>query len=128
MMQGPAAAAPRAEASSTLARLQPGLWEVRELGKANVPPRSICVADPALLMQIGHGQTPCSRVVLSDTARGVTVHYTCPANGYGRTSLRLETPRLATIDTQGIIGRKPFAYRAEIRHIGACPATRTARR
>jgi hypothetical protein len=114
---------------SALASLQPGLWEVRELGNAKAPPpRSICIADPALLLQLKHGQAACSRIVISDDARGATVHYTCPANGFGRTSLRVETPRLAKIDTQGIIGNAPFAYRAEIRYLGACPKTQSGSR
>ena len=60
------------------------------------------------------------RVVLSNDVKGATVHYTCPANGFGRTSVRVETPRLAKIDTQGIMGNAPFAYRAEARKVGAC--------
>jgi hypothetical protein len=119
-----AAVAGAAAELSALASLQPGLWEVRELGNSNAPPpRSICVADPVLLMQLKHGQAACSRIVISDDARGATVQYTCPANGFGRTSLRVETPRLAKIDTQGIIGNAPFAYRAEIRYLGPCPKT-----
>lgn len=105
---------------SALARLEPGLWQLRDLGDARVAPQSICVADPAILMQVQHRHSPCSRLVIANDAKGATVHYTCPAGGFGRTSLRVETPRLAKIDTQGILGNIPFAYRAEARRVGGC--------
>lgn len=105
---------------SALARLQPGLWQLRDLEDARAAPQSICVADPTMLMQVKHRNLPCSRLVIANDARGATVHYTCPAGGFGRTSLRVETPRLVKIDTQGISGNAPFAYRAEARRIGAC--------
>ena len=105
---------------SALARLEPGLWQLRNLEDNRVQPQSICVADPAMLMQVQHRNSPCSRLVIENDAKGATVHYTCPAGGFGRTSLRVETPRLAKIDTQGISGNAPFAYRAEARRVGSC--------
>lgn len=111
-----------------LAGLEPGLWQLRLLGPDARQPQSICVADPAQLLQVQHRDAPCSRLVLSDDPRGTTVHYTCRANGFGRTSLRVETPRLAKIDTQGIVDNAPFAYRAEARKVGSCGNTRVARR
>ena len=105
---------------SALARLEPGLWQLRNLEDNRVATQSICVADPAILMQVQHRNSPCSRLVIENDATGATVHYTCPAGGFGRTSLRVETPRLAKIDTQGISGNAPFAYRAEARRVGAC--------
>ena len=62
---------------SALGRLQPGLWEVRELG-AGAQSQSICVSDPALLVQLRHGAAPCSRLILSNDQNGTNVHYTCP--------------------------------------------------
>ena len=108
---------------SALARLEPGLWQLRNLEDQRSAPQSICVADPAVLMQVQHRNSPCSRLVIANDAKGATVHYTCPAGGFGRTSLRVETPRLAKIDTQGISDNAPFAYRAEARRIGACGAS-----
>jgi hypothetical protein len=113
---------------SALAQLEPGLWQVREFGSPRGAARSLCVADPGMLMQIQHGSAPCSRLVISDQAKGATVHYTCPANGFGRTSVRVETPRLAKIDTQGIFDNAPFAWRAEARRVGPCPENRSVRR
>lgn len=104
-----------------LSRLEPGEYQLRVIGEAGARPQSICVADPDVLLQLKHRGAPCSRVVIDNGPSGATVHYTCPANGYGRTSLRVETPRLAKIDTQGLYENAPFAYRAEARRVGPCP-------
>ena len=121
MMVSSAGSAPQGGAKlSALARLEPGLWQLRDLSNANATQQSICVADAVALIQLRHRNAPCSRTVISDNAKGATVHYTCPANGYGRTEVRVETPRLAQIDTQGIADNAPFSYRAEARRIGVC--------
>jgi hypothetical protein len=117
-------AAPVAESATVLAKLEPGLWQVRALD-GGTPTQSMCVADPAMLMQLQHGQAACSRRIVAADERGVTIHYTCPANGFGRTSLRLDTPRMAKIETQGIIGKIPFEQRVEIQRMGECPAAKT---
>jgi hypothetical protein len=104
---------------SALARLEPGLWQLRDLNNPGAQ-QSICVADPAALLQLRHRNAPCSRLVIADGERAATVHYTCPAGGFGRTEVRVETPRLVQIDTQGIVDNAPFAYRAEARRIGVC--------
>lgn len=120
LLVSPAASAPQPGKLGALARLEPGRWQLRDLDNSRAVPQSICVADPVALIQIRHRGSPCSRLVISQNTENATVHYTCPANGFGRTSLRLETPRLAQIDTQGIIGNAPFAYRAEARRVGPC--------
>lgn len=51
----------------------------------------------------------------------MTVTYSCSAQGWGRTELRIETPGLYQLDTQGISGNEPFALRAEARRTGDCP-------
>jgi hypothetical protein len=108
---------------AALSKLEHGFWQLRDLDTGQTLP-PICVADPAMLMQLQHRNSPCSRLVISSDAQSATVHYTCPANGFGRTSLRVETPRLAQIDTQGISGNAPFAYRVEARRIGPCASGR----
>lgn len=119
---GTLVAAPRGAGLSALARLEPGLWQLRKMdgGEAEMPP--VCLGDPGVLLQVQHRSSPCSRLVIDNGPRAATVHYTCPANGFGRTSVRVETPRLAKIDTQGIMDNAPFAFRAEARRVGACPA------
>lgn len=118
MLAAPAVPQSRAELSS-LARLEPGLWQLRNLDDRRLLP-PICLGDRNLLMQVQHRNSPCSRLVIANDARGATVQYTCPAGGFGRTSIRVETPRLAQIDTQGIVENAPFAYRAEARRVGSC--------
>ena len=115
-----AAAQPQSRADlSALAKLEAGLWQLRNLDdRRELPP--ICIGDRNLLMQVQHRNSPCSRLVIANDARGATVQYTCPAGGFGRTSIRVETPRLAQIDTQGIVENAPFAYRAEARRVGPC--------
>lgn len=109
---------------TALAQLEPGLWQLRDLDSPGARPQSICVTDPNILMQIQHRNSPCSRLVIANDAKGATVHYTCPANGFGRTTLRVETPRLAKIDTNGISENAPFAYRLEARKTGSCDSAR----
>jgi hypothetical protein len=107
-------------APTGLATLQPGLWQLRMLDAGGTPTESICLADPNMMVQLQHRSTACSRLVLANDARGATVHYTCPTNGFGQTSVKVETPRLARIDTQGIRDNAPFAFRAEARRVGEC--------
>ncbi len=117
------ASSQRGGAVNALGKLQPGLWQLRVLGTATpARPAPVCIGDPTVLAQIQHRNTPCSRLVVAQNDEGATVHYTCPAGGYGQTSLRVETPRLVQIDTQGIADNVPFAYRAEARLVGQCGA------
>jgi hypothetical protein len=109
-------------APKALAQLQPGLWEIRDLDNKDAQVRSICLADPVALVQLGHSGAECSRLLVEDNANASTVSYTCSKGGFGRTSVRVETPRLARIDTQGIADQAPFAFRAQARRLGACTA------
>ena len=104
--------------ATALDAIEPGEWELRI---ANEPPRAICVADPAILLQLRHRRAACSRLTITDTARETTVHYTCPASGWGRTTITVLTPRAVTIDSQGIADNAPFAFTADAHRVGACP-------
>ena len=101
-----------------LARLESGQWELR--GPANDRITSICLGNPILLTQPQHGAIPCSRDVVAADATSMTVNYSCPGVGRGRTTIRFETPRLVQIDSQGLYRGAPFALRAEARRVGAC--------
>ncbi|MCX7284196.1 MAG: hypothetical protein NTX28_09160 [Novosphingobium sp.] len=101
-----------------LDRLEPGLWEVR--ARDNAETVQICIDNGRKLIQIRHQREQCRRLVVEDLPGMVTVHYTCPANGYGHTTLRFENPRLAQLETQGIDKGLPFNFVAEARRIGAC--------
>jgi hypothetical protein len=101
-----------------LAKLERGRWQVQDAqGGAS---RSICLAAPADLVQLEHPGIVCELDVLSSEAGAATVQYTCPSRGFGHTSVRVETPRLARITTQGLVDGRPFSYRAEARRVGAC--------
>lgn len=100
-----------------LSMLEPGLYRLVSEGEA---PRNICVANPDNLIQLRHSTAACGRLVIASEKSSATVHYSCPGAGWGRTTLRVETPRLARIDSQGIADNAPFAFTAEARRIGPC--------
>lgn len=101
-----------------LTKLERGRWQLRDSGGE---PRSICLAaDPAALIQIEHKGAGCEQEVVSSDKGGATVQYSCPGRGFGHTSIRVETPRLARIDTQGLVDGRPFSYRSEARKVGSC--------
>jgi len=101
-----------------LSRLEAGKRELR--GAANARIGSICLGNPLLLTQPQHGAAPCTREVVPTDSDSITVNYSCPGLGRGRTTIRLETPRLVQIDSQGLDHGTPFAIRAEARRIGPC--------
>jgi hypothetical protein len=102
-----------------LARLEAGQWELRG-GGGNVRISAICLGNPILLTQPRHGAAPCARDVVAADADSMTVNYSCPGIGRGRTTIRFETPRLVQIDSQGLDHGMPFALRAEARRVGPC--------
>lgn len=99
--------------------LQPGQWEVRDRDLAGGRSR-ICIESGRRLIQIRHMREACRSFTVQDTADTVTVHYTCPGNGYGQTSVRYESAQLVQLETQGIAQGLPFNFRAEVRRVGAC--------
>lgn len=112
----------RAQPSSSLAmldELQGGDWELRSRDQGGQP-RRICMHDARRLIQLRHPGESCSRIVVEDTPEQVTVQYTCPGRGYGRTQIRRETEALLQIDSQGIAQGRPFAFAIEARRLGAC--------
>jgi hypothetical protein len=80
----------------------------------------VCLAGGRELIQLRHARLKCRTTVIDDTPHEVTVQYTCPGNGYGRTHIRRESDQLVQIDTQGIENGLPFAFAAEARWSGAC--------
>ena len=99
------------------ANLERGRWQLS--GSAGAP-RSICLGDPTALVQLEHKGVRCEQEVVASDKGGATIQYSCSGRGYGHTSIRVETPRLARIDTQGLIDGRPFSYRAEARKVGSC--------
>ena len=102
-----------------LDRLEKGSWQLRERGKDAVL-QTVCLGDARRMIQIQHPRANCSRYIIEDTPKSVTVHYTCPGAGHGRTTIRSETNRLVQIDTQGIAQGRPFSQAIEARRTGGC--------
>lgn len=99
-------------------RIQPGAWQLRALDGS--PPRRICVASGDELIQLGHPGAACSRFVLTNEAGLAIINYTCTGHGYGRTTVKVETPELIQLDSQGVIDRAPFQVVYEGRRVGEC--------
>jgi hypothetical protein len=116
MLVAPVAA--QAPGLAMLNALERGSWQIQD--RAGGTPRAICLGDARQLLQLRHPRSDCSRYVISDTAAEVTVHYTCPGAGHGRTTIRRETNRLVQVDTQGITGGAPFSDAYEARRTGPC--------
>lgn len=119
----PAGSAPAASRMTALRQLEKGQWELRERGarQPSARPHRVCVGDPSQLLQVKHGDGGCSRFVIADTADHAVVSYQCEGRGNGRTDLRVETPRLVQIDSQGVANGAPFAVSIEGRRTGDCP-------
>jgi len=118
VFSGPALTAER-PALAMLDQLQPGQWEVRDRDLSGGRSR-LCLESGRRLIQIRHMRETCRSFTVEDTAEAVTVHYTCPGNGYGQTSVRFESAQLVQLETQGIAQGLPFNVRAEVRRVGSC--------
>lgn len=107
-------------------RIQPGGWQLRSLD-GSAPVRRICLSDPAELIQLRHPGATCSRFVLDNNPDLATIHYTCTAAGYGRTTIKVETSELIRIESQGLVNRAPFQVTLEGRRIGSCAPEQSRR-
>ena len=116
---GPKPLPPAANSLSALGTIQPGEWRLHPLDHLTQA-RSVCISEASALLQVSHGGASCSRFVIASSDHEVTVHYTCPGAGHGRTTIRVESPKLLQIDTQGIVSNAPFANAWEGRRTGDC--------
>ncbi|WP_232328675.1 MULTISPECIES: hypothetical protein [Sphingomonas] len=107
-------------------RIEPGQWQLRALDNS-APVRRLCVADAYDLVQLRHPGAACSRFVLANEPQTATVHYTCAGAGYGRTTIRVETPQLVRIESQGLANQSPFQVTLEGRRLGKCEPEHAAR-
>lgn len=106
------------DALDMLRTLTKGEWTVKF--RDGSPDLKVCVRTGDELVQIKHRRPDCSRFVVEDNPSKVTVQYTCPGNGYGRTDIRRENASLVQIDSQGIVAGLPFQFAAEARRTGSC--------
>jgi hypothetical protein len=117
---------------SALSAIEGGQWVLRSMAPGT-PPRTICLGDPRALLQIQHPAGQCTRFVITNYPRTATIHYTCAGTstgngaaagaGHGWTTVRVETPRLIHVDSQGIANNAPFDWSLEGRRAGPCPGT-----
>jgi len=105
---------------NVLDRLEPGEWELRPRDHEGARTR-MCLANGQQLVQLRHPAQTCRNVIVEDTATAITITYTCPDKGYGRTHIRFENSRLVQLETQGIAKGLPFDFSAEARKSGPCP-------
>jgi hypothetical protein len=99
--------------------LAKGSWNLRFRDNGAQTQR-ICLRSGRELIQLKHKQPGCSRFVVTDKPDEIVVQYTCPGNGYGRTSVRRESNALVQVQTQGIYNGTPFSHSGEARHSGSC--------
>lgn len=114
-----------AQPVSTLADLQPGLWEVTAAEHKNVLGRQ-CVADILTLARFEHRGKTCSGKIVKSSGSQASVEYSCRGAGFGHSDIDVLTPRSLRISTQGISGGLPFNYVLQARRVGECqknPAT-----
>jgi hypothetical protein len=97
-----------------------GLWEVSR-SATGARPTKIC-AQAALFAQWEHRQAQCRRTVISSSPLYAVVTYTCRGGDFGRSNVRVITPRTLRIETQGISQGFPFNYVLHARRVGNCAA------
>lgn len=102
--------------------IQPGQWELREVGSSG-PPKLMCLSDPDTLIQLRHAGAVCTRFVVANEPQEATVNYSCNGAGNGRTTIHLDTPRQLRLQTQGIAQSAPFDMDYNARRLGDCGAS-----
>ena len=108
-----------AQRPSLFSRVSGGLWELSGAPAAEKPVR-MCIGDLARLAQFEHRKASCERTLIRDTAEMAEFHYSCAGRGFGRTTMRLVTPRSLRVETQGISDGAPFHYVLQARRVGDC--------
>ncbi|RYD59617.1 MAG: hypothetical protein EOP60_02000 [Sphingomonadales bacterium] len=111
------ATAQRIEPVTALSAIERGQWQLKD---ASGHIRKLCLTKRAALLQIEHGAAQCQLVVMENTPRSATVRYTCAGHGNGRTTLTVESGKLLSLDTQGVLDGSPFSEQYEGRLVGAC--------
>ena len=109
----------KAPALAVINAIEPGQWELREIG-VTTPAKVMCVADPDMLIQLRHAGVACTRYVIDNQPQTVTVNYSCVSAGSGRTTIMLDTPRQFRLQTQGIAQNAPFDADYSGRRLGDC--------
>jgi hypothetical protein len=97
-----------------------GLWEVSRSATGSKADK-VCAPQAAAFAQWEHRRIRCTRTILRSSATDAVINYTCPSGDFGRSHVRVITPRTLRIETQGISQGFPFNYVLHARRIGNCP-------
>jgi hypothetical protein len=114
-----AAAAIAADAPKALSGAAPGQWELTGVEGSKTAVRE-CLTDLAILGRFEHRARSCTAKTLSDNGKVTVINYSCGAGNFGRTSIKVVTPRNIRAETQGISDGLPFSYTIDARRIGEC--------
>ena len=114
-----------AQQGTPLSQAQPGIWELSGIPGAKAPLKQ-CLTDVAALAQFEHRGKTCKARVTSSQADSELIEYSCGSAGFGRSEVKVLTPRSLRIDTQGISDQLPFGYVLQARRFGECPAKGSA--
>lgn len=120
-LAGPASANTRPAPVRALQAVEPGEWLLRERS-SHAGGERLCVGDLAALLQPRHPSELCERFIVDNQSDRATVTYQCRRSGHGRTDIRVETPRLVQIRSQGVAAGEPFELDIEARRVGTCNA------
>ncbi|MGJ3647241.1 DUF3617 domain-containing protein [Sphingomonas sp. GlSt437] len=117
------AAAPlHAPMLAVMRAIEPGQWELREVG-SSAAPHLMCLISADQLIQLRHATASCTRYVVEDKPETATVNYNCQGAGSGRTTISIDTPRQFRLQTQGIAQAAPFDLDYAGKRVGACQTT-----
>jgi hypothetical protein len=108
-----------AAVAGALSNVVPGVWEITGAPGAKSPAKA-CFPSLDALTQYEHRASSCSRKVLTDAGNSLDVQYSCGGSGFGRSQLKVITPRSLRIETQGISDGLPFHYVLQARRVGDC--------
>jgi hypothetical protein len=115
-----------AQRPGPLAQASPGLWEISGVPGTRAPAHE-CLGDLSMLAHYEHRRDNCTSRIISDSPSQSVVEYSCGGAGFGRSDLKLITPRSLRIDTQGISDNLPFGYVLQARRVGDCPTQASAK-
>jgi hypothetical protein len=116
LLLGAGGATAQHEPVNPLGGVERGQWQLRSTDGE----RKLCLTNPTALLQVMHGTAQCEHFVMEQTQRSITIRYTCPGHGHGRTTVGVETGKLVHVDTQGVLDGAPFSEDYEGRRIGTC--------
>lgn len=95
-----------------------GLWEISGLPGHGAVRQ--CVSSTRMLAQFEHRRESCPQAVINEAGDTTVIQYNCPSGGFGRSDVKVLTPRSLRIETQGISGGLPFHYTLQARRVGEC--------